>query len=323
MESHGPADGAALRWLAWEGARRAWLEDKGGPTRRVYSIAWQQFMAWAGVPPWRVSPRLARAWAHHLAGQGLAPATLHLKLAALSSFYHFVGRVYRLRTPQGHQAGLWRAGRPNPFRRVPRPRLPAGRRARQPSPADVRAMLANINPACLTGRRDFALLLTLVVAGRPAPQVLAMAWGDLNPLDTGDCLFTCRGAGGARTQVVLPATCYQAICAYLEMDGRPPDRLGRDDTVFLPLNVERASRLSPPSRQPNQPLSASFANRILKKYARRAGVDPARAHLRGLCRVGARLRALVGTRVDQAWLRGSQVRDGQRAGSPSAPPKGL
>jgi hypothetical protein len=84
--------------------------------------------------------------------------------------------------------------------------------------------------------------------------------------------------------VIVPDRCYRAICAYLEMDGRPPGRLAAGDHVFVPLHPERVRRLPRHAHSqidPNRPLSVSFANRILKKYARRAGVDVRRATLRG------------------------------------------
>jgi hypothetical protein len=62
--------------------------------------------------------------------------------------------------------------------------------------------------------------------------------------------------------------------------------------VFIPLYPERVRRLPGHAGrplQPDRPLSVSSANRIVKKYARRAGVDPAKAHLRGLRRAAARL----------------------------------
>jgi hypothetical protein len=91
------ADETAL-WMAWEGARQAWLDGKrrksgATNTARAYEIAHRQFFEWCGVPPWQVSAGLAQAWAGHLGGpggQGLAETSVCLKLAALASFYGFV-----------------------------------------------------------------------------------------------------------------------------------------------------------------------------------------------------------------------------------------
>ena len=82
----------------------------------------------------------------------------------------------------------------------------------------------------------------------------------------------------------MPDGCYRALCAYLEMDGRPPGRMAAGDHVFVPLHPERVRRLpghASTSIGRNRPLSVGFANRILKKYARRAGVDGRKATLRG------------------------------------------
>jgi site-specific recombinase XerC len=97
------AHNASLR-LTWEAARGAWLDTirrrSGSPhTAQAYGIAFRQFFEWAGTPPWQVSSVLARAWARHMAGRGLANRTINLKLSALSSFYEFVaGRD----APPGH-----------------------------------------------------------------------------------------------------------------------------------------------------------------------------------------------------------------------------
>ena len=292
------ADDAA-GWRAWKRARDHWLADKGHNTAQVYRAAWRGFFIWAGVPPWQVTPELAGGWAAHLAAAGLAASTIRIKLSALASFYDFVGAHGR---PGGQAASLdagcgdggepppWSTAGGNPFDAVeaPLPRRPY-RRPRPLGRQEVRAMLAAINPKCLTGARDYALLLTLLLSGRRASQVLAMRWGDLERLAEGGLVFTYRGARGELSGAVLPGPCHQAICGYLEMTGRSAEHMRPDAYVFAPLNPERVRQLpahaGAPAR-PNRPLSVSFANRILKKYARRAGLDPARANLRAWCRAG-------------------------------------
>ena len=82
------------QWMAWEGARRAWLDSKrrrtgGENTVMAYQTAFKQFFEWAPVPPWQVSSVVAQEWAIHLEQLGLSEASVALKLAALSSFYNF------------------------------------------------------------------------------------------------------------------------------------------------------------------------------------------------------------------------------------------
>jgi integrase len=233
----------------WDEARRAWLAAKARSTARVYAAAWREFFAWARVPPWEASPKLAHAWAGRLRAAGLAPGTVRLKLSALSSFYDYVGRLTISPAPTHTPLPGWTAGQPNPFEGVGRSRPVVGRRARSLSREEVRAILAAVNPRRRTD---------------PGPD-------------------------GAPRATVLPDRCYRAICAYLELDGRPPGQIATGDYIFQAINPARARWLPGHAGrplEPNRPLSRSYANRILKKYARRAGVARNRANLHALRKVG-------------------------------------
>jgi site-specific recombinase XerD len=245
------------------------------------------------VPPWQVSPGLAQEWTRHLTEQGLAQSTVGLKLAALSSFYTFVQKRYSFRTPDGRDIVLWPADQRNPFDAVERPKVSPYDRAVFPTTEEIGKILGAVNTDCLTGKRDFALLFTVLVTCRRSSEVLGMKWGDLRRTEAGDYAFTYRYKGGATKQAVLNRMCHQAICVYLEADGRPAAEMQPGDVIFRPMDADRIKRL--PGRQdvevdPNQAISNSMANRILKKYARRGGVDRAKAHIHGLRHAGARLR---------------------------------
>jgi integrase len=278
---------------AWEAARKDWLAGKGRNTAKAYRYAWRGFFAWAGVRPWEVTGELAVSWVEHLAAAGLAARSINLKVSALASFYDFV-----------RGAVLWPVERGNPFVGVARPPRFPYRSVRPLSPGEVRAVLAAINTACLTGARDYALLLTPLVTGRRISEVLGMRWGDLEPMGEGGYVFTYRGRDGRLRGTTLPGRCYRAICAYLEKDGRPPERMGAGDYVFVPLRPERVRRLpghADTATDRNRPLTVGFANRILKKYARRAGVDVGKATLRGW-RIGG-VEGWMGGWVDE-WMGG-------------------
>jgi integrase len=274
-------DNATLK-MAWEAARKDWLAGKRRNTAKAYRIAWRDFFAWAGVRPWEVTGELAVGWAKHLAATGLAARSINLKVSALASFYDFV-RGAPLEGDR-RRTVLWPVERANPFVGVARPPRSPYRGVRPLSPDEVRAVLAAINTGCLTGARDYALLLTPLVTGRRISEVLGMRWGDLEPMGEGGYVFTYRGRDGRLRGTTLPGRCYRAICAYLEKDGRPPERMGAGDYVFVPLRPERVRRLpghADTSTGRNRPVTVGFANRVLKKYARRAGVDIRKATLRG------------------------------------------
>jgi site-specific recombinase XerD len=299
------------QWAAWSAAEHAWLESKrrrsgGENTVRTYKIALTQFFAWSGARPWEVGPGHAQHWAVHLATEGkeetdpetgvtvrgpLSEATVSLKLAALSSFYDFVQRRYTFPGPDGKYATLWPADRANPFAVVERPKISPYGRAKYPTTDELQAMLSEINTACLTGKRDFALLYTLSTTCRRASEVLNMQWGDIQRLADGNYSFQYRYKGGDLRRAVLTRQAFQAICAYLVADDRPPETMQDEDYIFIPLYPNRIKRLRPDAEvDPNQPLSNHQANAILKKYARRCGVDLDKAHLHALRHAGARLR---------------------------------
>lgn len=289
------ADDSAL-WVAWEAAKEAWLESKRqrsgrGNTVSAYELAVRQFFEFAGVVPWEVSPMLAQEWALGMGREGLAKATVNQKLAALSSFYDFVQRKYVSTTPDGRTVSLWPADRANPFGAVERVKVSPYGRAVFPTVDELKAMLAAINTTCLTGKRDFALLYTIATTCRRFSEIINLKWGDLRELEDGRFAFRYVYKGGEERESEMPQTCYQAIVAYLQADGRPPEELEEGDHVFVALHPERILRMHPEREvDPNRPISNRQANRILKKYARRAGVDEEKAHVHGLRHAGLRLR---------------------------------
>jgi len=284
-------------WLAWEGARAAWLESKrrrsgGMNTVKTYASAFKQFFEWSGVAPWQVSPVLAQNWVTSLAENELAETSINLKLAALSSFYEFVQRRYTARTADGREVTLWPADRRNPFDAVERAKVSPYGRAQFPTTDECKAILDAIHTEASTrGKRDFALLFTLLVTCRRSSEVLNIRWGDIQELGDGNYSFAYRYKGGDRRKSVLPKECYTIICAYLVADGRAPETMQADDYLFIPLDAERITRLRKGSPiVENRPISNSQANRILRKYARRVGVAEEKAHIHGLRHAGARLR---------------------------------
>jgi integrase len=252
--------GLAVDDQIWREACQQWLASKRrqnstGSTARNYQTAWQQFFAWSQVEPWDVTPAHAERWAAHLASS-LANSTVNLKLAALSSFYNYAHRKFDL-------------VRRNPFAAVDRVKVTPYEKALYPTPSEARAILAAIDTGRPTGKRDLALFYTILVTCRRSAEILNLRWGDLRPTTAGDWAFNYRYKGGEVKRAVLQRRCYSTITDYLAAAGQL-QAIGSDGLIF--------------------PLSNSYANRLLKGYAERAGVDRAKAHLHGLRHAGARLR---------------------------------
>jgi len=301
----------SVKWLAWEQATNAWLAAKRRRsgrrnTTRAYQCAVSQFFEYAreafdcDVPPWDVTPLIAEEWSRSLYDAGRAPATVNLKLAALSSLYDYVQRRYVATGPDGRIISLWPADRANPFDAVERARVDPYSRATFPTVDELKAILSAINTDCLTGKRDFALIYSFSVTCRRASELLELKWGDIqhDPLEDGNRIYRYAVRKKGKDQVrraILDRNCYQAICAYLEADDRLDPEANHypadDDYIFIALDPTRIRRLRPDAEiEENKPLSNRFANEILKKYARRVGVDESKAHLHALRHAGARLR---------------------------------
>lgn len=304
-------DEQASRWTEWMEAFYTWLDQKrqksGGPnTASAYKTAFSQFfkvqydqeglVLWQPVAPWNVTPRIALSWATFLSHMGkevkdrhtgqllrrepLARASINQKLAAMSSFYSFVQKNY----------DLIPADKRNPFDAVERGKVSVYGRAKYPDQDEIGRIMRAINTDCLTGKRDIALLYTILTTCRRSSEILNLRWGDLRQGQNGQYVFAYRYKGGAVKQANLGPRAYTLICEYLRADGRL-ETIGEDDFIFIALDEERVKRLRPEAEiNPNQAISNSLANRILKKYARRAGVPTEKAHIHALRHAGARQR---------------------------------
>jgi site-specific recombinase XerC len=202
-----PADATATS--PWDQALYAFLVEKGhrsGSRRTVetYSRLLWPFFAALGKPPDRVTPADVLAFAHGvgLSGRSPSPATVGARIACLSSFYRFLIRM-RLVTA-------------NPCDAVERPRTSQAP-ARGLSADEVRRLLAVV-PDTVAGRRDRAILLTLILTGRRRAEVIGLTAGDLT-VEDGVAFYSYRGKGGKRGRRELPRPAHDAICATLADAG--------------------------------------------------------------------------------------------------------
>ncbi|MCD6289996.1 MAG: tyrosine-type recombinase/integrase [Anaerolineae bacterium] len=255
---------------AW---RDTWLDARAqNPhTRRAYERAWTDFFAFAGVEPWQVTVTQAAAWRRQMEIGGKAPATIRQYMAALSSFYRFLSQTY---------------GFPfNPFTAKATPRPTAPSRAHPLGRDQVQAMLGLINRDCLTGARDYALLITFLLTGRRSNEVLHMRWGDIYPDE-----YRRRGTGeyswriGPTEEVPLAPACYDAIVHYLRIAHRwePP----ANAYIWHPISDRGCANFSNVDMRRlkyNRPISRAQAARILHRRLRDAGVpNPERYRLQDL-----------------------------------------
>jgi site-specific recombinase XerD len=126
--------------------------------------------------------------------------------------------------------------------------------------SEVRALLASCDRRTGAGRRDFAVLTTLVSLGVRAGELAALR---LEDIDWHDGTLIVRGKGHTRERLPLPTSVGQAIVSYLRR-GRPATATSR--TVFVRV------------RAPHHALTAAGLTQIVCSAACRAGLGPIYAH---------------------------------------------
>jgi integrase len=125
--------------------------------------------------------------------------------------------------------------------------------------ADARALLDGCDRRSALGRRDYAMLVTLLRLGLRAGEVARLGLDDIN-WRAGELVV--RGEGAREDRLPLPAEAGQAIACYLRR-GRPAR--GRRE-VFL-----RA-------RAPFGPIAPGTVSSTVRRACRRAGVAEVGAH---------------------------------------------
>jgi len=155
---------------AWERALYAFLAEKekrSGSRRTVegYSRTLQHFFGAVGKPPDKVTCQEVFTWAYGkgLSGKEPAAITIGSRLACLSSFFRFLIRMQIVSA--------------NPCDQIERPKA-------SPSPprgisAEGIRRLLSVIPDTPAGRRDKAIVLTLVLTGRRRAEVFNLKVGDL------------------------------------------------------------------------------------------------------------------------------------------------
>jgi site-specific recombinase XerD len=258
---------------AWDQALYAFLVEKGnrsGSRRTVesYSRMLWPFFADLGKTPERVKPADVLAWVHGIGKSGRTPSatTIGARIACLSSFYRFLIRM-----------GLVVA---NPTDAVERPRsIPSP--ARGYSADDVRRLLAVV-PDTIAGRRDRAILLTLVLTGRRRAEVVGLRAGDLS-LEGETAFYRYRGKGGKRGRRELPHPAYEAICATLADAGKEVATM--DPAESLWQAGARSAGVT----------SGTFYARF-RRYLKLAGLAPTGIHV--LRHTAAKLRRDAGESIE-------------------------
>ena len=293
-----------LTWLAeinsleaeWSRARDAWLAtQRSENTRRAYRVALNDFFDTTSAAPWAVDADAVRDWLASMRAAGRSASTIGQRLAACSSFYNFVCTQY-LPTNGGNLfAPLCQF---NPFLAIERPKLLACRKASCLSAEQASALLSAIPSDTLQGQRDYAMFLTYLSTGRRNSEVRLLKWGDIVERH-GRVHYRWTGNGEDRSDE-LPRETWTAIKAYLQAAGRL-ETMSEGEYIFTAL-TDRATRLKNVDaitwNPLAHPLSAREVGRLLKRYARLAGLDSKQIRVSTLRYTAARLRHDAGDDVE-------------------------
>ena len=252
----------------------AWLAQvaqRSGSTRTpdTYRRELERFRAAIGYMPPSVqfpagvntSAIHAFAYAPGPSGRSPAPSTVTVRLAALRSFFDFARRM-----------GIVTV---NPVDDVNRPR------SRDPVPhglsVDELRRLLDAIPDSPTGRRDRAVVITMLLTGMRRAEVFSLRAGALS--GSGDQLiYTVRVKGGRTRRRELPAAVATAIAAANDWKDLP---------ALAELEPERRLFACTPQ--------AFYSN--LARYAARAGVGHVAPH--HLRHTAAKLRRDAGESIEQ------------------------
>lgn len=228
----------------------------------------RDFFGRAGRTPDRITSPDVLAYAHGVGLSGRSPSsvTIGARIACVSSFFRFLIRM-----------GMVAA---NPADALERPKItPAPPRGL--SADDVRRLLAVI-PDTVAGRRDRAIVLTLVLTGRRRSEVINLKAGDIS-VEGGTAFYQYRGKGGKRGRRELPRPAFEAILATLADAGKTLSTMRPEESLWQA------------GAGPHGVTSATFYNRF-RRYLAATGLPPSGVHI--LRHSAAKLRRDAGESVE-------------------------
>lgn len=230
-----------------------WLANIGNRnTRRAYQHDMADFMRFAGLQQPDEIASVSRphviAWRKDLERRSLKPATIRRKLAALSGLFDFLCEKNAIER--------------NPVNGVQRPREGANE-GKTPalSDAQARRLLDAPCPSTLKGKRDRAILATLLYHALRRSELCLLTVGDYQTR-RGVLTLVVQGKGGKIRYLPVHPQAAQRIEEYFDHAGHRGDEMG---ALFRP--VRNSAGGLDRSIHP-----ASIYKDVLKRYARDARI---------------------------------------------------
>lgn len=246
------------------------LAGKPENTRKAYQRGIREFFElWDWRSPEQITVAEAAYYKKWLKSRDLSDSTICLRLAACQSYFDF------LMQPTGASGVALITN--NPFRLVTRKDCtptPYGR-STPTEWLDFEKILRAI-PDDIAGKRDRAMLIFFANTGRRRAEVANLKVKDLN-LTSDPKTYVAKVKGGKLQTYELSDACHSAILDHWISANRLKT-LTPESSVFGPINQGGGDH----ARDPNRCLTVDQVHQILKRNARRAGLDPRRFKLHGL-----------------------------------------
>ena len=261
------------RLALWTKAFDTWLESilvsRGRRPRSQALQSWELLLQFHRFPPWAIDRARIESWLAYLVKSGQSANTVRCYKGRISGFYRFCSKQPEFISNEPLFAS---SAKPfNPVRAVLKPDDSNYRRAYILKPSNARALLRAVDrQTSLLGKRDYALLLTLLLTGLSEAALRQLCWKHL--AITPDSVKLISASPDIERE--LPPAAWNAILAYLQSSGRF-ETIQSEDYIFTPL---ADPLLRPPSGHPedwrrDRPLSTEQMLVILKVYATWAGLD--------------------------------------------------
>lgn len=186
-----------------------------------------------------------------MGGEPCAPKTIARKLAAISSYFHFLVELGRAQY--------------NPATSVKRPRRDVKHPTNALNRDQVRALFEAIDTTSLSGALHLGLLVTFFTTGLRKSEVLNLRYRDYREINEYKVLEFI-GKGGKIGQKLLHPSCVEAIEYYLSKMREANRSHSYDDWLFQP------SRNPANPNELNKRLNPKTINEILDHYAMKIGL---------------------------------------------------
>lgn len=262
-----------------------WLNNiESKQTRRAYKNDISEFFAYSGIQSSNDIRLVTRAhviaWRDHLNSKKLATRTIRRKLSALASLYDY----FCEKNAVTH----------NPVNGVERPK--AGNVMETPGLSDeqARALLASPDARTLKGKRDKAILATLLYHGLRRAELCQLRVRDMRQ-DRGFMYFYVKGKGKKTRPVEINPLTIRLIDSYLKAAGHANDL---DGALFRPMDSKRKTCLD---KHLN---SNSVYRHIVRYYGEKTGIN---ADV-----VGFTVHSLRATAATNALIHGADITEVQQ-----------